>query len=221
MSTAAAGTLADPLVAGGDDQQRAASKYKTEVPVPPTGSVALFQVVQTLLGLALAALLEWAGAEEWLRGVFKLDGSQRSLGVAMAIVALVSQFVMLPAMHLLVKSRQEQKVGQPIHHPAPNELGSEDDRLLWLYRLRAYENIVEWLPVFVSHAFAACVLGKVAVTVALCIPYTCGKLMYTGGYGGGSSPNRIPGLIVSDFLALLVIRGILIIEVCRHIGGSE
>ena len=35
-------------------------------------------------------------------------------------------------MNDLVKAREEQRVGQPIHHPAPGELASEDDRTLRL-----------------------------------------------------------------------------------------
>mmetsp|Transcript_4120 Transcript_4120/g.13219 ORF Transcript_4120/g.13219 Transcript_4120/m.13219 type:complete len:128 (+) Transcript_4120:241-624(+) len=126
---------------------------------------------------------------------------------------------MLPAMSELVKAHANQNVGQPVHHPAPGELASEDDRVLFLYKLRAFENIVEWLPVFISHAVALCALGKYATCVMLCIPYTIGKVMYSSMYGSGDSDRRIPGLILSDFLGLLVMRGICIVEVFWHFAG--
>ena len=34
------------------------------------------------------------------------------------------------------------------------------------------ENIVEWLPVFIIHAGAMVALGKPAICVLLCVPYT-------------------------------------------------
>jgi hypothetical protein len=44
--------------------------------------------------------------------------------------------------------------------------------------------------------------------------------MFTYGYGSGDSDRRIPGLIVSDFLGLLVMRGICIIAVVQHCIAS-
>ena len=93
---------------------------------------------------------------------------------------------------------------------------SERPRMLFLYKLRAFENIVEWLPVFIIKAVAVVAVGKTATCVLLCIPYTVGKFMFAYGYGSGVSERRIPGLIVSDFFGLLVMRGILIIALVRH-----
>ncbi|CAK8989267.1 Ribosomal oxygenase 1 (Bifunctional lysine-specific demethylase and histidyl-hydroxylase NO66) (Histone lysine demethylase NO66) [Durusdinium trenchii] len=193
-------------------------QYKTKIPTPPTGSVWIFQGIQTLIGLAIAVLLEFFNAEDFFQRCLRFEGAN-GMGLALAICALVSQFVMLPAMNDLVKAREEQKVGQPIHHPAPNELDGgcdrsprkEDDRILFLYKLRAFENIVEWLPVFIIHAVALVALGQTGICVVLCIPYTAGKVMFSYGYGSGNSDSRVPGLIVSDFFGLLVMRGICII----------
>lgn len=81
--------------------------------------------IQTLIGLAIAVLLEFFNAEDFFQRCLRFEGAN-GMGLALAICALVSQFVMLPAMNDLVKAREEQKVGQPIHHPAPNELATED-----------------------------------------------------------------------------------------------
>ena len=43
-----------------------------------------------------------------------------------------------------------------------------------------------------------------------------GKLRFTFGYGAGDSDKRIPGLIWSDFLCLLQMRGFLIIALVQH-----
>ena len=48
--------------------------------------------------------------------------------------------------------------------------------MLFLYKLRAFENVVEWLPVFIIQAVALVALGKVGTCVLLCVPYTIGKL---------------------------------------------
>ncbi|CAE7253553.1 unnamed protein product [Symbiodinium natans] len=161
------------------------SQYKTKIPTPPTGSVWAFQGVQTLIGLAGALLLEFLDAETWLRDALRFT-PKNGAGLTLAVVALVSQLVMLPGMNNLIKAREEQKVGQPVHHPAPGELASEDDRILFLYKLRAFENVVEWLPVFIIHAGALVALGKVGTCVLLCIPYTVGKFMFAYGYGAGA-----------------------------------
>lgn len=170
------------------------SKYKSQIPTPPTGSVWSFQTVQTLIGLAFAIPLDYFNAELYLRKALNFN-SENGMGLALAIAALVSQLVMLPGMNGLIRAREEQKVGQPIHHPAPGELASEDDRMLFLYKLRAFENVVEWLPVFIIHAVALVALGKTGTCVLLCVPYTIGKFMFTYGYGSGDSDRRIPGLI--------------------------
>ena len=47
--------------------------------------------------------------------------------------------------------------------------------MLFLYKLRAFENVVEWLPVFIIHAVALVALGKAGTCVLLCVPYTIGK----------------------------------------------
>jgi hypothetical protein len=195
-------------------------KYKIKVPAPPTGSVLVFQCIQTLIGLGGAFFLQHFDAETRLRNILMFDGSSRSFGISLAIVALVAQFVMLPAMEQLVQGRKIHGVGHPIHHPAPKELNSEDDRILFLFKLRAFENIVEWLPVFIAQAVATCVLGYHATTCFLCVPYTLGKTMYAVMYGSGNADARIPGLIVADFCGLLVLRGILIIEIFRHFMSS-
>ncbi|CAJ1450463.1 unnamed protein product [Effrenium voratum] len=167
------------------------------------------------MGLVGAGILELLHAEEHLETWLRLDGPKKA-GLALAVVALVSQFVMIPAMNELVKARAAHGCGQPIHHPAPGELATEDDRMLFLHKLRAYENIVEWLPVFIIHAGAMVALGKPAICVLLCVPYTIGKLRFTFGYGAGDSDKRIPGLIWSDFLCLLQMRGFLIIALVQH-----
>ena len=51
-------------------------------------------------------------------------------------------------------------------------------------------------------------LEKTATCVLLCIPYTIGKFMFVYGYGSGDSDKRVPGLVVSDFFGLLVMRGV-------------
>eukprot|EP00438_Fugacium_kawagutii_P021785 Skav236013 [mRNA] locus=scaffold3189:63752:66422:- [translate_table: standard] len=196
------------------------SKYKSQIPTPPTGTVWSFQLVQTFIGLAIAFPLEYFDAEQHLRSILSFSKDDGP-GLALAITALVSQLVMLPGMNGLIRAREEQKVGQPIHHPAPGELATEDDRrILFLYKLRAFENVVEWLPVFIIHAVALVALGRTGICVLLCIPYTIGrKFMFAYGYGSGDSDRRIPGLIVSDFLGLLVMRGICIIAVVQHYAG--
>ena len=103
------------------------SKYKSAIPTPPTGSVWSFQGVQTLIGLAIAIPLEYFHAEAFLQKILNFS-SENGNGLALAVAALVSQLVMLPGMNGLIRAREEQKVGQPIHHPAPGELASEDDR---------------------------------------------------------------------------------------------
>lgn len=45
--------------------------------------------------------------------------------------------------------------------------------------------------------------------------------MFAYGYGSGDSDRRIPGLIVSDFLGLLVMRGICIIALVQHCAGHH
>lgn len=75
---------------------------------------------------------------------------------------------------------------------------------------------MEWLPVFIIHAVALVALGQTGICVVLCIPYTAGKVMFSYGYGSGNSDSRVPGLIVSDFFGLLVMRGICIIALVRH-----
>mmetsp|Transcript_121371 Transcript_121371/g.170656 ORF Transcript_121371/g.170656 Transcript_121371/m.170656 type:complete len:202 (+) Transcript_121371:62-667(+) len=191
------------------------SKYKSAIPTPPTGSVWSFQGVQTLIGLAIAIPLEYFHAEAFLQKILNFS-SENGNGLALAVAALVTQLVMLPGMNGLIRAREEQKVGQPIHHPAPGELASEDDRMLFLYKLRAFENVVEWLPVFIIQAVALVALGKVGTCVLLCVPYTIGKFMFAYGYGSGESDRRIPGLVVSDFFGLLVMRGICIIALVDH-----
>eukprot|EP00435_Cladocopium_sp_Y103_P045060 s787_g12.t2 len=131
------------------------------------------------IGLAFAIPLDYFNAELYLRKALNFNTvglSQNGMGLALAIAALVSQLVMLPGMNGLIRAREEQKVGQPIHHPAPGELASEDDRMLFLYKLRAFENVVEWLPVFIIHAVALVALGKTGTCVLLCVPYTIGRL---------------------------------------------
>ena len=103
------------------------SKYKSAIPTPPTGSVWSFQGVQTLIGLAIAIPLEYFHAEAFLQKILNFS-SENGNGLALAVAALVTQLVMLPGMNGLIRAREEQKVGQPIHHPAPGELASEDDR---------------------------------------------------------------------------------------------
>lgn len=46
--------------------------------------------------------------------------------------------------------------------------------ILFLYKLRAFENVVEWLPVFIIHAVALVALGRTGICVLLCVPYTIG-----------------------------------------------
>lgn len=56
--------------------------------------------------------------------------------------------------------------------------------MLFLYKLRAFENVVEWLPVFIIHAVALVALGKTGTCVLLCVPYTIGCLVFSGGKAG-------------------------------------
>eukprot|EP00658_Telonema_sp_P-2_P046752 TRINITY_DN3503_c0_g1_i3.p1 TRINITY_DN3503_c0_g1~~TRINITY_DN3503_c0_g1_i3.p1 ORF type:complete len:235 (+),score=53.52 TRINITY_DN3503_c0_g1_i3:269-973(+) len=197
-----------------------AQRVHAPVPLPPFGSVYVFQTVQTGIGLAGALALEWVGAEERVAAALRLNGSGRSIGIAVAVVALVAQLVMIPGMKHLIDARATYKVGQPVHHPAPRELGSEEDRLLFLYKLRAYEGVVEWLPVFIAQAFAVALLGKVGTACLLCVPYALGKTMFAIMYGAGDANARIPGLVVADFFGLLVLRAVLLLELYRHFTSA-
>lgn len=67
--------------------------------------------------------------------------------------------------------------------------------MLFLYKLRAFENVVEWLPVFIIHAVALVALGKTGTCVLLCVPYTIGCLENTGEkLGKCGKMDRIHGM---------------------------
>mmetsp|Transcript_47466 Transcript_47466/g.116289 ORF Transcript_47466/g.116289 Transcript_47466/m.116289 type:complete len:203 (-) Transcript_47466:73-681(-) len=196
---------------------------RLRVPEPPLGSVARFQVLQTVWGVVLALAFEFVGAEAAVGGALHVDAP-----LAVALVAVVSQLVFLPGMHKLIEARRSLGVPQPLHHLAERELGlSADQRAIWLSRLRAYENVIEWLPPFVASAIATALLGAPGLTVVCCATYFVGRVMYQLGYGKGRDPNmRIPGLIVSDFFGLLVLRGHCIVALVRHFaavaaGGAQ
>lgn len=83
-----------------------------------------FQFVQTLIGLAIAIPLDLFHCEERLRPLLRFTPANGA-GLTLALCALLSQLVMLPGMNGLIRAREDLKVGQPVHHPAPGELKTE------------------------------------------------------------------------------------------------
>lgn len=109
--------------------KKPAKSNKAVVPPSFSGSAYIFQTIFTAIGIGAAYAAEMYGFEETLRAFFKLDGSVRSLGLSLAIAALVGQYMLVPALDKLFAARSQFNVGHPIHHIAPGEQGiSESDR---------------------------------------------------------------------------------------------
>lgn len=49
--------------------------------------------------------------------------------------------------------------------------------------------------------------------------YTVGRIVFGVGYGNGDPNMRIPGLIISDFGGLLVMRGVALLAVWKHFAA--
>lgn len=104
-------------------------KLKSVVPAYVPGGAYLFQTFFTAIGVGLAIGAERFDVESQARALFKLDGSVRSMGLTLGLVAFVTWFVLLPAVDKLFGARRQFKVGHPVHHVAPGECGlSESDR---------------------------------------------------------------------------------------------
>mmetsp|Transcript_4147 Transcript_4147/g.6246 ORF Transcript_4147/g.6246 Transcript_4147/m.6246 type:complete len:204 (-) Transcript_4147:180-791(-) len=193
----------------------ASDKLKPVVPKPLFGSVGMMYVIFTALGCAMAYGLLYVDADSIFLNLFGLENATVSElnSVLTGIIALVVCFLYIPSLSNLIKARQDLNVGHPLHHLAPGELGlSSDDRLLFLSKLRAYENTIEWLPLYMASVYGVVGFGYYGIAFVISITYFIGRVMYGLAYGSGSPLARIPGLVISNFFSRLIAIGIIILR---------
>ena len=88
-------------------------------------------------------------------------------------------------------------------------------RVLFLCKLRGYENIIEALPFFFANSAALTLLGYPGVATAGSIFYGIGKGMYGIGYAEGPL-KRLPGLLMSDLFYFAFSRALIAFALLRH-----